>query len=619
MRRLRSILALGCIALFAFVLAGCSSPIAADRGGLSIAFATDLARTLSPGVSMVATSYTVTGAGPNGAAFSASSTGEAVNSGSLAFGAWTVVVNALNASGTLIGTGTATAQVVTGTTTAVTVNVSPVAGTGTLSLAVSWPAAQVQTPAINASLTPAQGSAQSLGFELSGSSASYMSPALGAGYYTLAFTLNDNAKPVAGAVEVVRIVAGEATSGTYAFTNVNAPGGAIAVNINANLQNPLLVDIAGGSATMSATSTQTLSASVSNYSGNVTYVWYVNGVSVATGTSFTFGGGLVVGYNYRVDVAAYSADGSRAGSSTQNVSIVAAPPAMAWTASAVSTGPYSLAAAYGNGRFVVVAVYGQVAVSTDGITWTQGSLPVSSMPSSMGIDSWMDIAYGNGVFVVLNHYGNAMTSADGIVWTDRALPSKASWKALTYGSGRFVALAGGANKSNEAAISADGVTWTAQTLPSVEDWQSVIYGNGVFVAVAGGVSDSTVAATSSDGIIWITRSLPRTVAWTSVAFGNGLFLAIPRNTWGTTAATSPDGINWTARTLPISRNWSDVAFGNGIFVILAADRSIASYDGSAWTSTELNLGTTSTNNALVYGGGRFVALAPSSTLAWTSP
>jgi len=68
---------------------------------------------------------------------------------------------------------------------------------------------------------------------------------------------------------VVRIVTGQTTSGAYTFANVNAPGGSIQVNINADLQNPLDVAIVGASATMSAGSTQTLTASVSNYTGNV--------------------------------------------------------------------------------------------------------------------------------------------------------------------------------------------------------------------------------------------------------------------------------------------------------------------------------------------------------------
>ena len=57
--------------------------------------------------------------------------------------------------------------------------------------------------------------------------------------------------PVMGAVEVVRIVAGQTTSGTYAFTNVNRPGGAVQVNITPAMAEPIPVSISGVPATVS--------------------------------------------------------------------------------------------------------------------------------------------------------------------------------------------------------------------------------------------------------------------------------------------------------------------------------------------------------------------------------
>jgi len=61
---------------------------------------------------------------------------------------------------------------------------------------------------------------------------------------------------------------------------------------------------------------------VSNYSDNVTYVWYVNGDAKGTGSSFAFDNSWTQGY-YRIDVTAFSADGKRAGSATTNVQVVA--------------------------------------------------------------------------------------------------------------------------------------------------------------------------------------------------------------------------------------------------------------------------------------------------------
>ena len=328
MRRSNAFSGTVAIAAFAVILWGCSFPVAPSgkTGSLSISLTNSItAKTLTPPVSMAAASYTITGTGPNSATFTAASTGAAVTENGLAFGSWTIVVNALNANGTLIGTGTAAAQVHTGETASVTVTVTPVTGAGALSLTVSWPAEQVQAPSITASLTPALGTAQGLAFVVTGSTATYTNAAIGNGYYTLAFTVNDNGVAEAGAVEVVRIVAGQATSGTYTFANVNRAGGGIQVNITANMQNPLDVAMTGAVATMSAGTTQALSADVSNYSGNVSYVWYVNGVSQAAGATYSFGTGVSAGY-YRIDVTAFAADGTRAGSATTDVQVLAAAP-----------------------------------------------------------------------------------------------------------------------------------------------------------------------------------------------------------------------------------------------------------------------------------------------------
>ena len=79
---------------------------------------------------------------------------------------------------------------------------------------------------------------------------------------------------------------------------------------------------------------------------------------------------------------------------------------------------------------------------------------------------------------------------------EATLPSSATWKSVTYGNGKFVAVA---SSSTTAAYSTDGITWTAATLPSSHSWYSVTYGNGKFVAVAG---SSTTAALSRYGDVW---------------------------------------------------------------------------------------------------------------------
>lgn len=312
------------LCMVTLVLAACNQPVASNSttGSLRIRLANNInTQTLVPAIDMTAASYAVNSTGPGGATFTGTSTGGDVVENGLAFGTWNVIVSAKNSVGTTIGTGAASAQVNTGETASVTVAVTPLSGNGTLSLTISWPASQVQTPSISATLAPTVtgGTPQNLPFTISGSSATYSGTA-GNGYYVLAFTLSDNGLAVAGTADIVRIVAGQTTSGTYSFSNVNAPGGSLTVTISPNLQDPLQVTM-GGQPTQTHGTTQTLTAIVLNYTGSISYRWYVNGVFQGTTDSvFVFGSGVGVGY-YIIDVAAFTADGTQAGSATLSVQV----------------------------------------------------------------------------------------------------------------------------------------------------------------------------------------------------------------------------------------------------------------------------------------------------------
>jgi hypothetical protein len=278
-----------------------------------------------PGIDMNATSYVISGTGPSGATFSTVvSTGGSSTISPLASGTWTVTASGKNAAGTFITFGSATAQVSTGNTATVNITPTLIAGPGSLSLTVTWPASSVASPSVKAQLLPTTGSPVALVFSTpSNGSATYSGSGIQNGYYTLTLQLFDGSTPVMGAVDVVEIVQGQTTNGVYNFSAVNAFG-TVAVNITPNLLNPLTVTMSGQpSTTMGPGTPVTLGASVPAGTGNVTYAWYVNGVSKALGASFTVNSAtspLAAG-TYRVDVTAFTADGLRAGSATTTVTV----------------------------------------------------------------------------------------------------------------------------------------------------------------------------------------------------------------------------------------------------------------------------------------------------------
>jgi surface protein len=223
-----------------------------------------------------------------------------------------------------------------------------------------------------------------------------------------------------------------------------------------------------------------------------------------------------------------------------------------------------------------------------------------------GSANWKSITYGNGRFVAVASYSTkAAYSDDGITWTETTLPSSVNWYSVTYGNGRFVAVA---SNSTASAYSDDGITWNAATLPSSTNWYSVTCGNGRFVAVAN-TSDKT--AYSDDGINWIEVTMPSSAIWYSVTYGNGRFVAVASNS--TKAAYSDDGITWNAATLSSSASWQSVTYGNGRFVVVAQNSTKAAYsdDGINWTETTLP--SSAYWQSVTYGNGRFVAAAYNST------
>jgi hypothetical protein len=326
------------------MLGSCTPPgISQNEGSLVVQIAPmdSAARLMVPGIDMNITSYIVSGTGPSSASFSTTTSGTTATVPGLAIGAWTVAVDGKNAAGTVIGHGSASVQVASGATATASVSVLPIVGTGTLSLTVSWPSAQVASPSIVATLTPPTGSAITMAFSTpTNGSATYSNSALMNGYYTLTLQLKDGAAMVMGAVDVVRIVKDQTTTGTIAFSAVNTGKGTVTVTITPQMLNPITVTTTGQVATAGTGVPMTVTAAVPGGTGNVVDVWYVNGASIGTGTSITLNSAatpLAVG-TYRLDVTSFTTDGLRAGSATNTFTVTTtASVNLAWNANTEST------------------------------------------------------------------------------------------------------------------------------------------------------------------------------------------------------------------------------------------------------------------------------------------
>lgn len=293
-----------------------------ETGNLEVSVGSVSTLTLVPDIDMTVHTYRLDGSGPDGAAFTETISGGSTVIRGLTTGDWVVDVTGMNADGTAIASGSGSIEVVPGETADLSVTVRPFDGPGSLDVQVSWPAADVADANLSADLLAADGTSQSVTVSLGGSGAATITAgSIPAGYYSLSLQLFDGGTVVAGAVESTRIADGAVTSGTVAFSDVNEPTGDVDIIIDPDLDEPLEITIGGGVDAIARGGSMDVTASVDNAGGEpVNFSWYVNGAFAANGSATTVGSDLDPG-TYRLDVVAFTDDGTRSGSASHTFTV----------------------------------------------------------------------------------------------------------------------------------------------------------------------------------------------------------------------------------------------------------------------------------------------------------
>jgi hypothetical protein len=305
----RIILAATFLALILFIFGCCFNPgsLDTDYGSLTISLASDLsgAKTITPPVDISIASYDIHGYGPNGAVFErVGVVGDTIVQHSLVVGAWQISVDGKNASGVKIAMGSAQVTITAGQTASCNITVSPLTGNGILQLVVTWPEGVLVDPSVTGTLTPSGGNSTDIYFTLSEDqlSAFYSNGSCPAGYYTLALKLLEGSEEVWGAVETVRVLADNATQGTFNLT-VSDIKGKLNVQITPILSDPIQILLSGQLAELDWGKNMTITATPS--AGVDSFQWYLDGsvLSGQTNPSITIGCDLEKG-QYRLDLVA---------------------------------------------------------------------------------------------------------------------------------------------------------------------------------------------------------------------------------------------------------------------------------------------------------------------------
>jgi hypothetical protein len=259
-----------------------------------------------------------------------------------------------------------------------------------------------------------------------------------------------------------------------------------------------------------------------------------------------------------------------------------------------------------------------------GINMIQGSINFNkNIPSrwyaanSAEANSWRGVKYGNGLYVAVADTGTnrVMTSPDAINWTARPAFT-GNYKSITYGGGYFVAVA-----VDIVIYSSNGIGWSSNVVPSNISWNGVTFGNGRYVAVANQGPRRFMYSLFQPPLQWFVSSETAQPVLNAVAYDSvhNVFIAVGT---GTSVWTSFDGVYWTEQTnvLP-NATWLGVAVDStGKAVVISATDNYPAYysldGGVSWTNgnAPAGPGTPDWNSiAVSLENNTFVAIANNGT------
>lgn len=196
-------------------------------------------------------------------------------------------------------------------------------------------------------------------------------------------------------------------------------------------------------------------------------------------------------------------------------------------------------------------------------------------------------------------------STDGSSWTSGTLPASSTTWRFIAGSDKLLAVS-----QNTAAYSTNGTTWTAtNTLPSTG------------LTLTGGLWDGTrflvtTTNTTSNGLWFWTGS----GEWDNIDVGNGgydiaydgtsryvVVSATSTATHRTCTSNPTSSGNWSDITFPSSASWPSVTYGNGIWVAIRSGSSsyATSTNGTTWTARTFAATPTGTSQKIVFATGKF--------------
>jgi hypothetical protein len=233
----------------------------------------------------------------------------------------------------------------------------------------------------------------------------------------------------------------------------------------------------------------------------------------------------------------------------------------------------------------------------------------------------VDAAWDGTRFIAVGGYGAVRTSTDGIHWSDQTLPGNPNlWSVVSNGHGLSVAL----DDQMFTWTTNDGITWIrSSSAMGTGNWE-VRWTGSRFVgspASSNGVSKS--ARASQDGISWLPDSTLGDGCDSAVVAEAGLELRLSSSG----AYARRPGQQWAACSTGTTTTFNDLGRGGGLWVLVAdSGKILSSSDAKSWNQVVIASGVPAVR-MVAYRRGLWMALArradslvlytSSDAVAWT--
>jgi hypothetical protein len=283
-----------------------------------------------------------------------------------------------------------------------------------------------------------------------------------------------------------------------------------------------------------------------------------------------------------------------------------------WTASATTglSGAHAGAEWIGSNFCLAGGVSGSVAVrySTDGATWTNGTIP-SITSSNIG-----RIVTSATAAVFECNAVRFARSTDGVTWSQITVTSRTGRTRPWYGNGRFWFPASSSGGVIDVSTD-DGVAFSGLSVGFTASHGATNGTRVVAITAAGGAKYSDDNGTSwSDSSVpaeWTSLRRPLSVYWTGSSF-----VALRNSAVGGAddiCYRSVDGATWATISMIGVQSWNDLLVDNGLLLAFSGNSAVIAIsddDGLTWAAAA-NAGVYNVLQAATDGEGNFAAIGVS--------